>query len=137
MYDYIPDGNHVYVEIPGEGIISGILHDNGLRIPAFVSPPHPAYDYRKLAYVRMANGHGRYAQLNKTVHMENNSSVHGLRCYIPISDNLVYTAYLYPYVYELHFSSSPRIFVKLQFQDIYIYTGILHRESVFPAYLRH
>ena len=136
MYDYIPEGKHVYVEVPGEGVISGILHDIGLRIPAFVNPPHPPYDYRKLAYVRMSNGYGLYAQLNETV-MANNPSIHELRCYIPISNDLVYTAHLYPYVHEFHFPTSPRIILKLQLGDIYIYTGILHRRNDFPSYLLH
>ena len=119
----------------GNLVLTGVLRDIGSRVPDWVLPPHPASDNRKLVYVRMANGHGLTATLNETVHYENDNTVDRLRSYIPVSNNLVFAAYLQPHLHEVHFPSSPPIYLRFPFGGNQFYTGMLHRENSLPANL--
>ena len=132
MYDHFPSGSQVYLQISRNHIVTGTLHNIGFQIPAWVAPPYPRYDSRKLVYVRMANGRGLTAILNQTIHSEHNPTVPGFRCYISVSNNLFYVANLQPYYHEVHFFSSPRVIVWLPSTNHSLYTGMLHRGDNLP-----
>ena len=119
--------------MPGDRVITGVLRNIGFRIPTWVLPPHPRSRYNEHVYVRLPNRHGLSAHLEELVHMENDITVEGFRCYIPIPNNIVLTASLEPYDFDLHYSSNPRIFVRIPFQNRTIYTGMIHRGYSFPA----
>ena len=123
------DGCHVYLEIPGERVITGILRGAGRHAPDWVLPP---YNLRQnnlmLVYVRLPNGRGLSAVLNETAYLTNGRTTpHGYRCYIPMSNNHVFVANLQPYYYEMHFLSSPRVIVRLPFLNHTLFTGMLQR----------
>ena len=134
-YDHVPDQSQVYLQMPGNLILSGVLHNIGLQVPSWVVPPHPAHDNANLVYVRMANGRGLSAALTEVVHHGNDTTVDRFRSYIRVTNNLIYTANLQPYSHEVHFSSSPRIFLRIPYPNNLIYTGMLHRENSLPANL--
>ena len=117
--------------MPGNRVMSGVL-TNVARIPIWVTPPHTRIDTRILAYVRMADSHGLSATLNETVHLENDHTVQGFHCYIRVSNNLFFQADLQPYFYDIHFPSSPRIFLQLPIRNDYLFTGMLHRRNSLP-----
>ena len=118
--------------MPGDRVVTGVLREIGLRIPTWVLPPHPRNNYREHVYVRLPNGYGLSSHLDEIVHPENDISVDGFRCYIPVLDNIVLTAVLEPYNYDLHFSSSPRVFMRIPYQNFTLYTGLLQRGYRFP-----
>ena len=80
----------------------------------------------------MADGRGLSANLNVIFPLENADPVQGIVCFISMGNNLLFTANLQPYVYDVHFSSSPRIFMRLPNDHQNFYTGMLHRGHMFP-----
>ena len=113
--------------MPGDRVLSGVLRNIGQRIPAWVYPTRRRQNYVDQVYVRLSNSRNLAAELNEVVHFENDETVQGFRCYIPIPNNIILTANLVPYDYNQHFSSIPRIFVRIPFQNNVSYTGILQR----------
>ena len=137
MYDHIPNGSQIYLQMPGDHVVTGVLREIGYRIPPWVIPSPIRNNYHEHVYIRMPNGVGLSSKLNETLHRENDFTVHGFRCYIPLPHNVILTAFLEPYNYDLHFSSAPRIFLRIPFQNQRIYTGILHRGYRFSDNIVH
>ena len=114
--------------MPGDRVLTGVLRDIGRRIPVWVSSPEVRRNYIDHVFIRLPTGRGLVADLNETVHNENDYTVRGIRCYIPLPSNVVLTASLEPYNGDLRASSShPRVIVRLPFQRGVIYAGILQR----------
>ena len=123
--------------MPGDRVLTGVLRDIGHRVPTWVRPPHPRYRFVDPVYIRFPTGRGLAADMNETVHSENDFTVHGFRCYIPLPNNVILTATLEPYNYDRHFFSSPRVFVRLPFQNGVIYTGMIRRGYSFSDNMIH
>ena len=110
--------------MPGDHVVTGTLHGIGIRIPAWVTPSGRRVNYVEHVYIRLPSGYGLSAKLNETLHRANDLTVHGFRCYIPITSNVIFTAILKPYNPNLHFSSTLQVFLRLPRQNGMIYTGI-------------
>ena len=119
--------------MPRDHVVTGTLHGIGVRIPAWVRPLHGRINYVEQVYIRLSNGCGLSTQLNETLHLENDLTVQGYRCYIPVTNNDIFTASLEPYNYSQHFFSTPRVFVRMPHQNGIIYTGLLRHGYSFPA----
>ena len=111
--------------MPGDHVVTGVLRGIGLRIPSWVRPVLARFNNEENVYVRLPNGYGLSSQLHETLHLENDITVHGFRCYIPITSNVILTAILEPYHYNQHFFSTPRVFVHIPNYRGIIYTGLL------------
>ena len=117
--------------MPRDQVLTGVLRGAGNRVPPWVTVPGRR-NYREHVYVRLPSGYGLTSRLNETLHPENDPTVHGYRCYIPITSNFILTASLEPYNIGLHFSSFPQVFVRIPYQDRTIFMGILHQGHSFP-----
>ena len=111
--------------MPGDHVVTGVLRGIGLRIPSWVSPSRARISNEEHVYVRLPSGYGLSTQLNETLHRANDLTVHRFRCYIPITSNVILTAILEPYNHNLHFFSTPRVFVRIMQQSGRVYTGML------------
>ena len=122
--------------MPRDHVVTGVLRGIGNRIPQWVTLLG-ARNYVDHVYVRLSNGYGLTAKLNETLHLENDLAVHGFRCYIPITSNVIFTAILEPYNYDQHFSSAPRVFLRIPHQNGMIFTGMLQHGYTFPNNIPH
>ena len=122
---HIFNGNPVYVQMPGGFVREGFLFNrNDGPIPSWVNPPHESNTDQRV-FVRISNEHSLTASLHLPALPVHDPEVHEFRAFIPFPYNLTLTAHLEPYNYELHFSSTPRIFVRIPSPDNPIYTGLL------------
>ena len=122
--------------MPRDHVVTGVLRGIGNRIPQWVTSSGTR-NYVEHVYIRLPSGHGLSTQLNETLHLGNDLTVHGFRCYIPITSNVIFTAILEPYNYDQHFSSTPRVFLRLPHQNGMIFTGMLQHGYSFPDNVVH
>ena len=122
--------------MPRDHVITGVLRGIGNRVPPWVTVPGRR-NYREHVYVRLPSGYGLSTQLNETLHPENDLTVRGFRCYIPITSNVILTASLEPYNYDHPISSFPQVFLRLPHQIGTVYMGILHQGYSFPDNILH
>ena len=81
----IPDGSRIYLQMPGDHVLSGVLRlENANFIQSNIYIPKP-------------NGRSLTANLETLHHESSHRNVQEYRCYIPLPDRSILTAFLHPY----------------------------------------
>ena len=116
MNNDIHEGSRVFIHMPGDRVLTGILERSPYQIHNFVESFH------------VKTPHGDFTanlQRLSIPRTMNSGEVDEYRCFIPIRGNRVLSSFLMPHSSSIYFPHSTRVYFRIPEENNAIYSGVM------------